>query len=159
MRRTLHAATALLVVLTCTACPAGTGSSSTPGNDPALPDACEINPGGIDVEDGAVTVEITVACDPLPRRHAIKGVLQHRRDASQAYAQLSASRWIYTIPDAEGFRVRVESRPCKAGQWRALWHVKGQGPPHPEGGSVTFDFTDSDYWPTTISKEQCWGWE
>src|SRR5262249_4783394 len=135
------------------------GSVVEPGNDPNLPDACEIDPGGIHVENGAVVAESKVACDPQPLEHSIKDVLQYRRKSSEPYAQLNASPWIHTIPDAVGFIVRVESRPCVAGQWLTVWHVKGKDPPHPGAASARFNFTNSDYWPTTITKEQCWGWE
>lgn len=106
------------------------------------------------MEDGAVVDVLTVVCDPRPYRHEIKGWLEHRADPSQSYAQLSPSSWISTIPDAEGFRVQIDSRPCKAGQWRAVWRTRGKGP---EPLRVPFDVTDSDYWPTTITKEDCWG--
>jgi len=134
-------------------CQPATGSQL---NDPALPDACQVDPGGIHVENGAVVVNIKVACDPQPGRHEIKGWLGHRQDARQGYAQLSATPWVTTVPAAEGFTVHVESRPCKDGQWKAFWRAKGKGPPPL---SAKFDYQDSDAWPTPITKEQCWGWE
>ena len=98
---------------------------------------------------------LTVLCDPQPVRHEIKGWLEHRRDPDQGWAQLAPSDWVDTVPDAEGFQVRLVSRPCAAGQWQAVWRARGVGPDPP---AHRFDVTDSDFWPTTVTKEDCWGW-
>lgn len=151
MRAALHTTFAIAAILASSTVDGG----CAPSTGSALPGACQVDTSGISVVDGAVVDVLTVRCDPRPLRHEVKGWLEHRRDAGQAYAQLDASSWVTTIPDAEGFQVRIVSRPCKAGQWRAVWRTRGVSPDPP---AEPFDVTDSDYWPTTLTKEDCWGW-
>lgn len=142
MRRALHTATALLVVL---ASNAGSCESTTGGGVP-----CWADTHGLYAAHGRVFEKVTFRCDPAPR--AFRGVVVVQRQQPDGKWRGRQSRPpVEDIPDAEGYRDLYGGTPCQPGRWRTAWRVSGVDA---QGGTFKSEW-DSDFGSTRLTEADC----
>src|ERR1051326_8109520 len=139
MYRGSHAVLASLLILASQVGDASCGDTTTK--------ACWIDTRGVRVERGLVTDVITATCDPRPRTHRLDGWLEYRTGPGEQGRRAGDKETGFTRPDAEGFSMRVESRQCVPGQYRAAWQATGTGPDQIGRAHVR---TPATFWGTEV---------
>lgn len=105
---------------------------------------CTIDTRGIHHESALVTDVVTVRCHPSPRSHNLEAWLEYRRETGNSWMPVGEPELRGTVPDAEGFSVRIAQR-CQTGWWRTAWKTYGLS-----SDNIWFSEPGADAWGTEV---------
>jgi hypothetical protein len=108
--------------------------------------ACDVLYQDLAVRDGLVVGTIRPVCDPPPRAHLLRAVLEVA--VGETWIDFGREVIVDGIPDATGFDVEVRAE-CREAVYRMRVHVEGAGP---TGSPFVFDDTSPE---TAFTLTQC----
>ena len=140
VRKPLSRAVAGLVLVTAPLLTASTCDSQ------GVTKACDVRYQDLVVRDGLVVGTVHPVCDPPPRSHLLRAVLEV--SVGETWIDFGRAAVVDGIPDATGFDVEVRAE-CREAVYRMRVHVEGAGP---TGSPFVFDDTSPE---TAFSLTQC----
>ena len=108
--------------------------------------ACDVLYQDLVVREGLVVGTVRPVCDPPPRSHLLRAVIEVA--VGETWIDFGRAAVVDGIPDATGFEGEVRAE-CREALYRVRVHVEGAGP---TGSPFVFDDTGPE---TAFTLTQC----